>query len=233
MKCIAVLGLLVCAGTASAGFTVSEASLDTSLFDHLNVRNPSGDAYTQVAGLGSTAGFAIATLGAVTDTFDGASQAIGSGIIGGTHTGIAEVNTFGGAGSTGMIQFGLTSTVEMVPTGFTVGGQTANRAGFFVGANAGGNPVDFANGVVVSLATIELFNTAGTSLGLSNITSFANFTAGAGGTWDGSLGVAFGAGSAGLSIGAFIVTIEGTLVPTPATASLLALGGLVAVRRRR
>lgn len=232
MKCIAVLGLLVCAGTASAGFTVSEASLDLSAFDQ-DVRNPSGDTYFQAAGLGGTGGFAIATVGAVTDTFNGLSQATGTGIIGGTHTGIAEVNTFGGAGSTGFIRFGLTSPVEMAPSGFNVGGQPANRAGYFLGANAGGSPVDFANGVVVSLATIELLDTSGASLGVSDITAFANFTAGAGGTWDGSLGVAFGVGSAGIGIGGYIITINGTLVPTPATAALLGLGGLVAVRRRR
>ncbi len=230
MKSVFALALCASAGMATAGFTVSEASYD---FGITAPASPAGDTYFQVAGLGGAGGFAIATLGAVDDTFDGAAQVIGGGIVAGTHTGAAETNTFGGAGSSGTITFGLsTDADELAPGGFTVGGLPADTLGIFVGANAGGNPLDSTPGIVVSLATVELFDAAG-SVGLFDITAFGNFTAGAGGTWDGSVGVSFGAGSAGAGITGYEFSITGTTLPTPASAALLGLGGLVAVRRRR
>lgn len=233
MKSAALLALCASAGFAIAGptFNVSEASI--SDFGNAPL-TPSGDGYFHVAGLGGAGGFAFATLGAVDDTFDGLSQVIGVGIVDGTHTAIAETDTFAGAGSSGAIMFGLNSDgTDFAPTGFTVGGLTADAFGIFVGANAGANPLDSSPAILVSLATVELFDAAGGSLGVSDITAFSNFTAGAGGTWDGSMGVAFGSGSAGAGIVGYKVTIEGTLVPAPASAALLGLGGIVALRRRR
>ena len=87
--------LCASAGLATAGFTVSEATLSQSAMDSLNLRNPAGDAYFQVAGLGGAGGFAFSTLGAVEDTFDGAGQNIGTDLIAGTHDGLAETDVSG------------------------------------------------------------------------------------------------------------------------------------------
>ncbi len=231
MKIAFAFALCASAGMATAGFTVTEASITDFGAAPLT---PAGDGYFQVAGLGGAGGFAFATLGAVEDTFDGLGQNIGADLIAGTHDGLAETNTFGAPGSTGTISFGITgSNGELAPAGFNVGGLPADTAGYFLGANAGANPLDSTPGIVVSSAFIELFDASGTSLLNADITGFANFTAGAGGTWDGSLGVSFGAGSAGAGIATYVVTINGTTLPTPASAALLGLGGLVAVRRRR
>lgn len=235
MRTLCALAVVaVSGGVASADLVATEASITDFTNAPVDVRSPGGDGYFQVAGLGGAGGFAFSTLGAVDDLFDGAGQNIGADLIAGTHDGLAETDTFAGAGSTGTITFGITgSNGELAPAGFTVGGFAADTAGYFLGANAGGNPVDSVPAILVSSAFIELFDSSGASLLNADITGFGNFTAGAGGTWDGSLGVSFGAGSAGAGIATYVVTVNGTLVPAPASAALLGLGGLVAVRRRR
>ncbi|MEM8681650.1 MAG: hypothetical protein AAGF97_20065, partial [Planctomycetota bacterium] len=127
------------------------------------------------------------------------------------------------------------STDDLSPGGFNVGGSPADTAGLFLGGNAGADPVDFPNPAIVSLATVELFDAAGGSLGGPfDITGFANFTAGPGGGWDGGVGVTFGAGSAGIGIAAYDLIVEYNMVPEP-TSMLTCLFGLLGlgwVRRR-
>lgn len=200
-----------------------------------------GDEYFVTPGLGSTAGFAIAaTVGNA--TFDGIDEVIGVDLNGGDITVSETVIDNGDGTETIFIQMS-TDSGDLFPAGFSVGGAPADLAGFFMGANAGGENLDFDSpattidgfgpvGVGAAIFGFRSFD-ASTAFGY-DISGFGNFTAGPGGGWDGSFGVNLGAFAGdNVDIIQVFVTIE-KAIPEPTTLGLLSLVGFgLIVRRNR
>ena len=214
---------------ASANFSVSEWNGVLEGADQYGGFAPAEGAYRVVSGLGSSAGFALALTGVTNADF-----AVNPSLVGNT-LGATPDQAFSTAlqtieSSGYLLQITLSSIGDLAPSGFTVGGQPATSAGFFLGTNAGGPAVNIPGGAQVISAIFEAFNLAGESLGQSDITSFAVFSSAPGGTWTGSLGLNLGAGSAG-GIGAMQLRV--LYVPAPGAIALLGVAGLAGSRRRR
>ncbi len=201
------------------GFTPQDAS-GIFLPEIAQETATAGSAYFVAPGIGSAAGgFAIAANSSVDSTIDGAVEVVGT-TIGVDAAPISSGDTQAGTYS---LTLDLTTTGDLAPAGFNVGGFAADTGGFFLGANGGGTPVAFDFPPIVTFATISVTDLAGAVSGPFDITGFGNFTAGPGGSWDGSAGVTFGAGSNGISGYQLVVQY----VPEPASAGLLLLGSLL------
>ena len=192
-----------------------------------------GSAYTYAPGLGGAGGFALAAAGLVDSTVDGLSEVIGTTIdMAGAPIDSLDTQVGGPLPLPHTITLDMVSTAgDLAPSGFTVGGFPADTAGVFLGANAGGTPLSFDFPPIVTLAEISVTDLAGAVSGPFDITGFSNFTAGPGGSWDGSLGVSFGAGTNGVSA----YKLEVTYVPEPASSLILGLCSLLGlgIFRRR
>lgn len=214
---------------ASASFSVSEWNGVLEGADAYGSFAPAEGEYRVVSGLGSSAGFALALSGVTNADF-----AVNPSLVGST-LGAAPEQAFSTAlqtieSSGYLLQITLSSIGDLAPSGFTVGGQPATSAGFFLGTNASGPPVNIPGGAQVISAIFEAFSLSGESLGQFDITSFAVFSSGPGGTWNGSLGLNLGAGTAG-GIGAMQLRV--LYVPAPGAIALLGIAGLAGSRRRR
>ena len=227
------------AGMASADLTVSERTGGIqSMNGEFGPRgDPSGDTYFAAPGIGSDVeGFFLnSDADGVADSVAGA----GSTQVGLTIDGqpIFTSSTITGGPSTFDIEIRLFTTgTDLAATGISgPNGGALDTAGFFLGGNAGGDPFEFSEPVFTNSATIDAIDGTGASLlgGGADISGFANFTDGVGGTWDGGLGVTFGAGSAGAGIVEYVFQGNFTKIPAPGTAVLMGFGGLAAARRRR
>lgn len=186
-----------------------------------------GDSYLATPGIGGAGGFAFSMNGAVESTIDSMSEVVGMTLATAT-TMPANVDSVDTIVSNGSGNFVLTlrvsSTEDLAPAGFGVGGMAADTAGFFMGAAGGGSPVNFTRAAIVNSATIALLDVAGAPLAAPfDITTFANFANPAfGGGWDGSLGVTFGAGSVGGIFGYELVVDynEGAILGTFETSGM-------------
>jgi hypothetical protein len=217
------------AGIASASFNVSEWNGVLEGADQYGSFAPAEGDYRVASVLFSTAGAGFALTGVTNANFAVNPSQVGNTLGAASAPAFSSaVQTIGGLGY--LLQITLSSAGDLAPAGFTVGGAPATNAGFFVGANAGGPSVNIPGGAQVIQATFEYFNLAGESQGLFNITSFAPFTAGPDGTWNGNLGLNLGAGSAG-GIGS--MRLEVLYVPAPGAIALLGMAGLLGSRRRR
>ena len=231
--------ILLAAGAAVAAPVEHFKPVTQDLFgnptgNNFNPRSAVGDVYFFAPGIGSTEGLSLT--GTYEDSiFDLQPQVIGTDIEGATITSSQSQVLVQGTTNQYDVSLSLTSSSgELFPSGWAIGGAPANTAGLFLGENANGNPLDFSAPVEVNSAFINLYDTEGESLGSFDITSFASFTAGPGGTWPGSMGVTFGAGSTGVGIATASLDLNVTVIPEPGTATLLGLGaaGLL-IRRRR
>ena len=197
------------------------------------------DTYNASAGWGNGTGFAPVVIdgtGAAVPhngTFDGTTENYAGGLptqLGDTW-GVAE---FSGTATNGneFVQISF----------FTLGGQTMDAAsagfaqigmaagvGFFVSEGQDSLTVD-GTGFNFIAAEFGFFGGTGSFLGSADITS--NDFSDANGL--GAIGIlnATNAGIAG-NIAEMFIYIEYETIPTPASAALLGLGGLVAIRRRR
>lgn len=223
-----------CAGAAFAfPFQAYDASaqLNVDGFQNQGLRgDPTGDSFFYVPGIGNTTGFAIA--GTFGNAVAGSSTVIGNGLAQAPVTVDSTIIDNGG-GNFDIILRMSTTAADLAPAGFTVGGVAADRLGVFLGASAGGDPFNFSDDAFTNSATIELLNNGVNAAGPFDIASFANFTAGPNGSWNGGFGVNFGAGSAGIGINEIVFRGNFTVVPAPSALALVGLGGLVAGRRRR
>ncbi len=230
---IAMLAML--SSSASAGLynpTEYSGSLPSSPTPFDVVAN---DAYFFAPGIGGTGGFALSMTGAVNSIFDGAPNVVGSTLVTNRPVTTTESLVNNGGGNYDLSIFLQAENGSTIwPTGFTVGGQPANAGGLFLGANAGGNPINFVNPAIVNSAFVDLYDTAGLPVTSFDITAFSIFSAGPDGDWLGSLGVSFGAGSANGSIGGFGLRVNYNSVPEPTSGLLvgLALTGIGLSRRR-
>ncbi len=231
-----VLTVLIAVGLATQALAFTPTEYNEPLVGVGTVQespNP-GDSYLITPAIGSTAGgFAFSMTGAVESTIDGATEAVGLTLLLASDVLSTDTLIDNGGGNFDLI-LRVESVDDISPVGFATGGVAADTAGLFLGGNAGGSSVDFPAPAIVSLATVEVFDVAGaSSAGPFDITSFANFTDGPGGGWDGGLGVTFGAGSAG-DVGAYELVVNYT-IPEPASVVMIGIGilGLGMLRRRR
>lgn len=195
--------------------------------------SPAGDAFFVAPGLGNGGGFFLAGGPFADSAIGNVGDVIGAGL--GVSDIAVDSSVFDNGGGNFDVRVFLYSLdgSDMFPTGFVDGGGLPlDAAAFFLGANGGGDPIDFSGVAFTNSASIELFDAAGPAGGPFDISGFANFS-GLGGGWDGSLGVSFGSGSAGLGINAIELLVNVTVVPAPAGLAPLAMVGLVASRRRR
>ncbi len=158
-----------------------------------------GDNYIFTPGLGSTVGFAFSMTGATDSIIDGAGETVGAALLAPNDPVISTDTVVDNGGGNFDLTLSITSAGDLCPAGFTVGGATADTAGVFMGANAGGSPVNFINAPVVNTATVSILDAGGVVIGGPfDISGFADFAdPDFGGGWNGSVGVSFGAGSAG------------------------------------
>lgn len=227
----ATAGMAV-AGVTNVGYTGPLVGLDGSQ----GVQgDPSGDSFFVAPGLGNAGGFFLATAAGTgaEATAGGIGDYVGDTLLGaGIFVDSSIVDNGGGNFDVSIYMYSADGS-DLAPAGFTDGGGIAlDTFGFFMGANGGGSPLDFSGVALTNSATIEIFDAVGPAGGPFDVSGFANFAA-LGGGWDGSFGVSFGAGSAGAGINAVEFLVNVTVVPAPAGMATLALGGLVATRRRR
>ncbi|MDX9912920.1 MAG: PEP-CTERM sorting domain-containing protein [Phycisphaerales bacterium] len=250
MKIAALLVIVGAAGAATAG-TVDVTKIDRSSLNidsrivamtesFASTKSFNGDDYFVVPALGSSAGFALAGGPFVNTTFGGGPQNIGAALAGGSvfsdDSFSTDVPNNAPNGSTGTLQLDLlasTATPDLFPGGFNIGGQPATRAGHFMGANAGGNPLVNDKPVVLTFAAWFGFDATGTQVWGTDISSLIAGVSNVDGTWTGSFGVGFGSFGAGLGIVQSTLLFDYVVVPAPASTALLGLGGLAAIRRRR
>lgn len=231
MKLSAVLALCAAAGTACAGATFATTSTPLSVDQALNHgnRDATGDTADTVITLFSNAGGAI-SVGPVSHTIggtDATTDAFGTGVS------ISSADVDNGNGTrTVTITWAADAWANLIPTGANIGGDPIIQIGFELGENnAGTNFVDpsLYGGLTTTDGTFDLLGSGG-----SVLFSGTFFTTDQG---TGFSGLTFvNAGGADLStfgIAGARATITYDVVPTPASAALLGLGGLVAARRRR
>ena len=223
------------AGTALASITpVSYNNPILGVGDTQSTQgSPAGDAFFVAPGIGNAGGFFLAGGPFTESAIGNVGDDIGAGL--GTSNIAVDSSVFDNGGGNFDVRIFLYSLdgSDMFPAGFVDGGGLPlDTAGFFLGASAGANPVDFSGVAFTNSASIELFDAAGPAGGPFDISGFANFS-GLGGGWDGSLGVSFGAGSAAAGINGIELLVNVDVVPAPAGLAPLAMVGLVASRRRR
>lgn len=233
------VGIAAAAAFTSAAFAspltdISSTSLTSWEHGSPAAENPTGDSYFWVPAVGNTGFGTTGTYG--NSTFDLVQENIGTSVLGdGVDTTETLADNAGGNYTLSISLIGAGGT-DLAPNGLTVGGVAANRAGFFLGANAGGDPLDFAGGdtVIVNSGTINLFDAGGTSLtgGELNMDLATFFQDLPGGAWGGSFGIVFGAGTTGLGINHARVTINLDVIPEPGSLLLLGLGAISVLRRR-
>lgn len=207
--------------------------------DNGGPRSGIGDLYGAIPGLGNAGGFFGAAATANSVLFDLTADPSGTGIT--TPPPVLSITETQDTlltpiGTTYNVSTTLSSSDgELAPSGFVDGNSNPlDTLGYFLGTNGGQDPLQFDNPVQVNQAIITAFDSAGAPLfGPFDITGFADFTAGAGDTWLGSLGVSFGAGTAGQGAAAVTLDLNLTAVPEPASLGLIGLGGLALIRRRR
>jgi hypothetical protein len=196
-------------------------------------KNPSGNSYWFVPGIGGAGGFAVSGT-YVNSVFDGNPQIIGSDAAGSTITSSQTITPNSGQFGNYDLSMSLSSSGDLFPGGFNVGGQPATTGGIFMGSNGGGLNLAFPGPAFVNSATITLFDSFGAiTAGPFDVSAFAVFSAGPDGDWLGNLGISFGAGSTGAGIASAVVNMNVDVVPTPASAAILGFAGLAAARRRR
>ena len=197
------------------------------------------DVYTNVTGLGSAAGLALGLTGLVDSTFDFTDEVVGQ-IAGGTVDGVSseffstDVPNGAPLGTTGTLQidiFAADGATDLFSDALFVGGLPTTRAGHFMGANAGGDSLVNDQPVVVTSAIWVGLDAAGGAVWNTDVTTLVPTDVD--GNWTGDFGVAFNSFGAGLGVIQSSLVFEYTVVPAPASAALLGLGGLAAVRRRR
>lgn len=225
-----MMGIAVSACLASASVvSVSESSATLA---RPGEQSPQGTDDVRIApGLGNAGGFVLAG-GPFTDhAFPSVGENIGAGLNSDILLSSSMVDNGGGNFDIRIFMESIDGS-DMFPSGFASGGVPLTRAGFFMGANAGGPVLSFEDVALTNSATIEIFDSAGSAGGPFDISGFGVFSA-LGGGWSGSLGVNFGDDTAGLGINAVELLVNVTVVPAPGAVALLAMGGLVTTRRRR
>ena len=218
---LALAAIFAIATSASADVTIIDAPIANS--------NPSltpqGD-YFWAPGLGNAGGFLIAG-GPYTDsTFNGATEDIGPDLLGGSVLS-SDLVTDNGDGT-----FNLLLTLsggDLFPAGQVDGAGVALDLGaFFVGANGGGTPIDFGDGVV-NTAFLEVLADGATIIGPVDLIPIGFDIQ------SGSFGANLG-GVTGIGVDTINLDINITANKIPEPTSLAILGGLglgMIVRRRR
>lgn len=197
-----------------------------------------GASHTLYTGVASTAGLGLlesTTVPTADDVvvFDGAAEGINAYIAGagGVLRSGDEADFFDPNSGTFFTQYWVSGSGELHPNGFTVGGQTANRAGFGVGlslpaAIGGANPAEWTANTILN-ATLFGLNAGGGVIWSASLPLATFFPANP--AWTGTLGVSI-TGATGLGTRTTLLQINYT--PEPMSLGLLALGGLMLVRRR-
>lgn len=170
-----------------------------------------GDAYFCAPGIGNTGGFALSATGVTDSVINGATEVIGTTLAAPTSPINSTDTVVANGGGNFVLTIRMDSVGDVCPAGFNLGGVPADIAGFFLGANAGADPINFTNVALVNSAAISVLDLTGAvGAGPFDISGFANFADPAfGGGWNGSLGVTFGAGSVG-GIGGFELVVDYT-----------------------
>jgi hypothetical protein len=188
-----------------------------------------------------TDGFFITSdaAGYVDSPFDGAGSLIGNDLngdaVGTTEflpTGLSSPSVVGENGIVEVAAFNNAGN-DLFPGGFAATDPLVD-GGLFLGANAGGNPLDNDLPVVVNQALLAFFDGTGAILfgGAFDITGIIQANNQPGGAWDGSAGISVGAlAGAGAVQANFVFDV--TVIPSPGAAGVLGLAGLAAIRRRR
>lgn len=248
--------VVAAAGLASADFVTQDAqdvtvinSLDTSIsgsFQSLagqagNRSIVGGSSYNASGGWGDASGYApvVSVASAAVPhngTFDGLSEAYAGGAATqlGDTWGVAE---FSGTATNGneYVQISFFSLTGTTMDAYAATGNAYDRIGMAAGVgfftSEGQDSLDVAEpGFTFLSASFGFFDLSGSYLGAADVSS-NNFSDASG---LGAIGI-LNANNAGLAgnIGEMFIYIEYEAVPSPASVSLIALGGLVATRRRR
>ncbi len=216
----------------SADITGDSSHISAASMQNVAPANRTTDGYFLGHAIGGAGGFALISPN-VDSIFNGASEVLGAdGTTGGTITSsdatlVGDVFALGNT----VIQVQLdTTAADMFISGFTVGGLPADSAGMFMGANAGGNPLDFTNPAFMNQALLYTIDASGATTNVFDVTGIMG-TLGDG-SWDGSAGVSIsGLMDAGTVAAGFQFDLN--IVPAPGSAALFGFAGLVATRRRR
>lgn len=224
---MALVAVFAIATSASADFSISDAGSISGINP-----SPAGD-YLFVPGAGNAAGFVFAGGPFAESTFDGAGNVIGPDFAGADVIS-SDLVTDNGDGTVNLLLTLTSGSGDFIPAGSVDGaGLPLDTFGLFVGASGGGTPIDFGSGVVIS-ANLDGFvgGIGGTSIfgGPIDLVPIGFDVQ------SGSLGISFGAGTAGIGLDTITLDINVTKEVIPEPTSMVVLGvlgmGLVARRRR-
>lgn len=240
-----ILSLFVVAGSAAASLVSPSTNLSnldgSDMGTGYTPRNPAGVAYTVYTGL-TTASNGLVQVDTSTPNgdlriFGAAASSINPYLaaLGGITRRVSD-----SAVSNGLGGFDLTITItgsgNLFPSGFASGSNPLTGAGVGLGLNLGvrGNAqLVFPNNIVTN-ASVSLVRADGSSSGFNLPPSFfpnsqTNLP------WNGAVGVSIGQiATPANDLAPFVEVVwQIRTVPTPGAVAVLALGGLIATRRRR
>ncbi|MEM9410452.1 MAG: PEP-CTERM sorting domain-containing protein [Planctomycetota bacterium] len=232
-----IFSLLFCSPVL-ADFTANQAS-DSMVWPgasgpQYSLSPTAGDTYFIAPGAGTPSGFQLAGGPYEISTINGGGEMIGADFGGGMvmSSDTLVQNT--------AVNFDLTLRIESVggnllPTGI-IGDSNVELTtlGIFVGG--GVDPVNLDAPIIANSAQIEVFNTAGDSIGIiDELEQLNNFQTGIGGGWDGSLGLNFGNQIPIGDVGAIELQInyDSAAIPEPSALAIMGCAGFGLLLRRR
>ena len=208
-----------------AGFFLLTVTLVASIGAPLQANVISGDPYTFISGIGGPGGFASSLVGSVDSIANNGTESNGTDIFGTAVFSSDNLLTNGGG------NFDLLLTLsggELAPGGFSVGGLPADTAAIFIGAAAGGDPLELLPHQV-NFATLEAFDSNGNLL----LGGPMDITQSVGTEFTGNLGFSLGAGTTGIGISSYQLRINFSTVPEPTCLAFVALAGFFTGFRRQ
>ena len=217
---LALAAIFAIATSASADVTI----IDAPIANNNPSLTPEGD-YFFVPGIGNAGGFFLGGGPFIDSTFNGATENIGADLAGTGSIFSSDSTTDNGDGT-----FNLLLTLsgdDLFPAGLADGGGVALDLGaFFIGANAGGTPIDFGSGVV-NTADLTVLAGGAPVIGPVDLVGLGFDVQ------SGSIGANLG-GVTGLGVDTILLDINiSKAIPEPTSLAVLGMLGVGLVTRRR